>query len=266
MPYFNTDYLDDVDLPENYQLDEFGQPMDAPDIEALMQDYLSQGSFYNVIAGTGIEYEHDDVPFDMEGEYRITDPAGAYKMVSGRHLWNMSGGPELLAALDPYNQWKEQSRKRGTITNIDRSLNTIKAMQHEGLKRTKEMQTASGKAGFAGSGNIDKMQKAHYGDITRSVQGGLGNINKAVLGYEGDVHSERKRHTEDIWSVYSDWLSTRPEKGLRQTGSIIDSAGEIIDETTEEITDYWDELNACWDTCADIENQWDKLACQAACV
>ena len=210
--YFNTDWLEEdrLDISEGAELNELGQPIDTPDLSGLMMDYLVEGegvlNLGETDQGTGDPFHYSV----WSGTYD-DDGNKTYQTYTGAETWERSGAPGLLAGMDPYDQWSEKNRKKSTVADISQSLNKIEQIQSASKQRTNQIQSIAGRSGFESSGKMNKMQAAHYGDTSRTIQGATSNIKKSVLGYASDVDSLRTQHIDDMWSLYSDWLSLDPE-------------------------------------------------------
>jgi hypothetical protein len=216
--YFNVDWLDDdrLDMKEGLELNEFGQPINTPDIENLMLDSLVEGdSYLNLGLLDKDDFNEGNVP---SGDYYYTeDIEGTKDYISGADLWSGSGAAGTLMMMDKYNQFKEKNKKRSTIANISKSLNEIEMVHNLGGGKTRTIQSKAGKSGFANSGQSNQMLETHYGDVSRTVKGMTGDIKKSILSYEGSVEALRDKHIDDTWALYSDWLAMDPERASIET-------------------------------------------------
>jgi hypothetical protein len=269
MSYFNVDWLDEdrLDLSEDLLLDPEGNPIGDIDIDAMMEDYLIPGeSFFfdtssiNELLEPGSSYsEHVDMS-DLD-QYFIGDPSsfvssGQYipgdikvsaegsDIISGEELWNISGAAGVSNQKRLYNQWKEKNNKLSTIADISKKINEIDSIKRLGALKTGQIENLAGKSGFSGSGTHDAMQEAHYGDVSRTVQGVVGGIKKDILGYTSDVNKSREDYIEDTWDLYTDWLKTDPDKykAVLEAIPLHEQTNEDGDYVAEEhIQDQFDE-------------------------
>ena len=232
--YFNVDWLDDdrLDMQEGVQLDQFGHPINTPDVENLMLDFLVEGDdilqLGETDAGTGDPYY-----YSIEG---VT--ADDSTQLTGSELWSKSVAAGTLMTMDKYDKFKEENKKRSTIANISKSLNEIEMVHNLGGGKTRVIQSQTGKSGFANSGQSNQMLETHYGDVSRTVKGMTGDIKKSMLSYEGSVEALRNKHIDDTWALYSDWLAMDPEQGtdISPITASDEEVVEVIDEnyTTDE--------------------------------
>ena len=245
-PYYNIDWLEDesLGLPDDVVLDVSGQPIGTPDIENLMLDFL---------------VEDDLLSFD---DTYVSDEEGASDdTFSGEDIWSRSGAAGVIAYMDNYNQFKEKNKKRSTIANISQSLNKIDAAQRLSETKTRAIQSATGKAGCAGSGHTNKAQEAQYGDVSRTVKGMTGDIKKSILGYTSDIHKLRNQHIDDTWALYSDWLSLDPERYTETEEVIYDGVGggDIIDSSDISTSDEYVPDNSYEQVINDQMDDWNTL-------
>tara|TARA_R100000278_G_scaffold2287_3_gene4413 strand:- start:4848 stop:5837 length:990 start_codon:yes stop_codon:yes gene_type:complete len=199
-PYFNIDYLSDesLGLDEDYTLQE-GTPAGTPDIEALIKDYIVEGS-----GSVNVD--------DLMQKYTLD---GGMTELTGQELFDLVVPAGFISQIKPYSQFKEENRKKETIFDIRDSLRDIENTQREGLRSIDKIQQLAGKSGFAGHSKINDVKNAQYSDIARTIQSSTGAIRKDILGYETDVVKLRENYIDDMWSLYSDFLSLDPERATK---------------------------------------------------
>jgi len=237
MSYFNTDWLSDdrLSISEGVKLDEFGNPIDTPDLENIMKDHLVEEGYVLDPGLSGIdEYIDEDYlailgsdSLNLGAKYDIGGEGKEEDFITGQKLWEMSGAEGIIGRVDAYDKFNEKNRKSKAISNINQSVNKIESAQRIAGDKTVSLQQVIGKSGFAGSGNKSQMLESHYGDVSRTVKGLTGDIKTSMLGYESDVHKLRKAHIDDIWSLYGDWLDMAPETGKQVAGLSNQGAVEV---------------------------------------